>query len=128
MFPAFVRRFVTAARENKTEEVLWGTGSPLREFLHVDDVANAVYFFLQNHNDPEVVNIGSGSDITIRELAGKIAAAAGFRGEIRWDASRPDGMYRKLMDSSKARKLGWKPEISLDVGIERTIAEYCALV
>ena len=68
VFPAFVRRFVTAARENKTEEVLWGTGSPLREFLHVDDVANAVYFFLQNHNDPEVVNIGSGSDITIREI------------------------------------------------------------
>ena len=125
VFPAFVRRFVTAARENKTEEVLWGTGAPLREFLHVDDVANAVYFFLQNHNDPEVVNIGS--DITIRELAGKIAAAAGFRGEIRWDASKPDGMYRKLMDSSKARKLGWKPEITLDEGIERTVREYADL-
>uniref|UniRef100_UPI002591B68E NAD-dependent epimerase/dehydratase family protein n=1 Tax=uncultured Victivallis sp. TaxID=354118 RepID=UPI002591B68E len=124
VFPAFVRRFVTAARENKTEEVLWGTGAPLREFLHVDDVANAVYYFMQNHNDPEVVNIGSGSDITIRELAGKIAAAAGFRGEIRWDASRPDGMYRKLMDSSKARKLGWKPEITIDEGIRRTIQEY----
>ena len=127
MFPAFVRRFVTAARENKTEEVLWGTGAPLREFLHVDDVANAVYYFMQNHNDPEVVNIGSGSDITIRELAGKIAAAAGFRGEIRWDASRPDGMYRKLMDSSKARKLGWKPEITLDEGIERTVREYARM-
>ena len=127
VFPAFVRRFVTAARENKTEEVLWGTGAPLREFLHVDDVANAVYFFLQHHNDPEVVNIGSGSDITIRELAGKIAAAAGFRGEIRWDASRPDGMYRKLMDSSKARKLGWNPEITLDEGIERTVREYADL-
>ena len=127
VFPAFVRRFVTAARENKTEEVLWGTGAPLREFLHVDDVANAVYYFMQNHNDPEVVNIGSGSDITIRELAGKIAAAAGFRGEIRWDASRPDGMYRKLMDSSKARKLGWKPEITLDEGIERTVREYARM-
>ena len=125
VFPAFVRRFVTAARENKTEEVLWGTGSPVGVFVLVDDVANAVYFFLQNHNDPEVVNIGSGSDITIRELAGKIAAAAGFRGEIRWDASRPDGMYRKLMDSSRAHALGWKPEISLDEGIKRTVVEYC---
>ena len=127
VFPAFVRRFVTAARENRAVEVVWGTGAPLREFLHVDDVANAVYYFMQNHNDPEVVNIGSGSDITIRELAGKIAAAAGFRGEIRWDASRPDGMYRKLMDSSKARKLGWKPEITLDEGIERTVREYADL-
>ena len=124
VFPAFVRRFVTAVRENKTEEVLWGTGSPLREFLHVDDVANAVYYFMQNHNDPEVINIGYGSDITIRELAEKIAAAAGFKGEIKWDASKPDGMYRKLMDSSRAHALGWKPEISLDEGISRTIREY----
>ena len=126
VFPAFVRRFVTAARENRKEEVLWGTGAPLREFLHVDDVANAIYFFMQNHDDPEVVNIGYGSDITIRTLAEKIAAAAGFKGEIRWDASKPDGMYRKLMDSSRARALGWKPEITIDEGIARTIKEYLA--
>jgi GDP-L-fucose synthase len=124
VFPAFIRRFVTAARENKAEEVLWGTGKPLREFLHVDDVANAVYFFLQNHDDPNVINIGYGSDITIGELAEKIAAAAGFKGKITWDATKPDGMYRKLMDSSRAHALGWQPEIPLDQGIAKTIKEY----
>lgn len=124
VFPAFVRRFVEAAKINKKEEVVWGTGKPLREFLHVDDVASAVYFFMQNHNDPEVINIGYGSDITIRELAEKIAAAANFKGEIKWDAAKPDGMYRKLMDSSKAHRLGWQPQITLDAGIERTILEY----
>lgn len=124
VFPAFVRRFVEAARENRPEEVLWGTGKPLREFLHVDDVANAVYYFMQNHNEPEIINVGYGTDITIRELAEKIAAAAGFKGKINWDASRPDGMYRKLMDSSKARALGWSPQITLDEGIIRTVAEF----
>ena len=124
MFPAFVRRFVTAARENRAEEVLWGTGKPLREFLHVDDVADAVYYFMQNHNEPEVINIGYGTDITIKELAEKIAAAAGFKGELKWDAGKPDGMYRKLMDSSRARALGWAPKISLEEGIRRTVQEY----
>ena len=127
VFPALIRRFVTAARENKKEEILWGTGQPMREFLHVDDVANAVYFFMQNHNEPEVINIGYGSDITIKELAEKIAAAAGYQGKISWDATKPDGMYRKLMDSGKAAKLGWKPQISLEEGIERTITEYRSL-
>ena len=124
VFPAFVRRFVEAAEAGKSEEVLWGTGKPLREFLHVDDVADAVYFFLQNRNEPEVVNIGYGSDITIGELARKIADAAGFAGTLRWDASKPDGMYRKLMDSSRARALGWQPKITLDEGIRRTVQEY----
>jgi len=124
VFPAFIRRFVEAAHEHRPEEVLWGTGKPLREFLHVDDVANAVYFFLQNHEDPNVINIGYGSDITIKELAEKIAATAGFHGQIKWDATKPDGMYRKLMDSCKAHTLGWKPEIPLDDGIRRTISAY----
>ena len=124
VFPAMIRRFVTAADEHRAEEVLWGTGKPLREFLHVDDVANAVYYFLQNHDDPTVVNIGYGSDITIRELAEKIASAAGFTGEIKWDASKPDGMYRKLMDSSRAHALGWRPEITREEGITRTVEEY----
>ena len=124
VFPAFIRRFVTASDEGKKEEILWGTGRPLREFLHVDDVANAVFYFMQNHDEPEVINIGYGSDITIAELARKIADAAGFRGIISWDSSKPDGMYRKLMDSSKANSLGWKPSISLDDGIARTIREY----
>jgi len=126
VFPAMVRRFVAAADEKKPEETLWGTGKPLREFLHVDDVANAVCFFMQTRNEPEVINIGYGTDVTIRELAEKIAAAAGFTGRIAWDSTKPDGMYRKLMDSSKARALGWKPEITLDEGIRRTVAEYRA--
>lgn len=124
VFPAFIRRFVEAAANNIPEITLWGTGAPLREFLHVDDVANAVYFFMQNHNDPEVVNIGYGSDITIKELAEMIASAAGYNGKILWDASRPDGMYRKLMDSSRAHELGWRPQITLEEGIRRTILEY----
>ena len=124
VFPAFIRRFVEAAANNISEITLWGTGAPLREFLHVDDVANAVYFFMQNHNDPEVVNIGYGSDITIKELAEMIASAAGYKGKILWDASRPDGMYRKLMDSSRAHELGWQPQITLEEGIRRTIMEY----
>lgn len=124
VFPAFIRRFVTATDEGKEEEILWGTGRPLREFLHVDDVANAVFYFMQNHDEPEVINIGYGSDITIAELARKIAESAGFRGIISWDSSKPDGMFRKLMDSSKANSLGWKPSISLDEGIARTIREY----
>ena len=124
VFPTLVRRFVEAAAEGRPEEVLWGTGRPLREFLHVDDVANAVYYFMQNRSEPEVINIGYGSDVTIRELAEKIAAAAGYTGRIGWDSTKPDGMYRKLMDSSKARALGWKPEITLDEGIRRTVEDY----
>jgi len=124
VFPALIRRFVTAAAERRPEEVLWGSGKPLREFLHVDDVANAVYYFMQNHNEPEIINIGYGSDITIRELAEKISIAAGYTGKISWDSSKPDGMFRKLMDSTKARQLGWQPEISLDEGINRTIREF----
>lgn len=124
VFPALIRRFVTAAEKGNAEEQLWGTGTPLREFLHVDDVANAVYYFMQNRDEPEVINIGYGSDFTISELAGKIAKAAGYTGKIVWDSSKPDGMYRKLMDSSKARSLGWEPQITLDEGINRTVREF----
>lgn len=124
VFPAFIRKFVEAVRNDAKEVTLWGTGAPLREFMHVDDVANAVVYFMENHNDPGIINIGYGSDITIRELAEKIADAAGYTGKIVWDVSKPDGMYRKLMDSSKARALGWKPEISLEAGIARTIKEF----
>ena len=81
---------------------------------------------MQNRSEPEVINIGYGSDITIRELAEKIAKAAGFKGELKWDSTKPDGMYRKLMDSSKARSLGWKPQITLDEGIERTVKEFAS--
>ena len=124
VFPALIRKFVEGVRNNTKEISLWGTGTPLREFLHVDDVAGAVVYFLENHNDPDIINIGYGSDITIRELAEKIADAAGYTGIIVWVTSKPDGMYRKLMDSSKAHALGWHPEISLEEGIARTIKEF----
>ncbi len=124
VFPALVRRFVEAAKENCLEIVLWGTGKPRREFLHVDDLANAVFSFMQNRNEPEIINVGYGKDITIQELAKKIAVTVGFKGRICWDSSKPDGIYRKLMDSSRARMLGWKPEISLDEGIMQTVSEY----
>lgn len=127
VFPALVRRFVEAADRGVPAVTLWGSGAPLREFLHVDDLAEAVYFFLQHHDDPEFVNIGSGEELSIRELAGLIAAAAGFRGTINWDPAKPDGMPRKLLDSSKAGALGWRPAVSLAEGIRRTIAEYRGL-
>lgn len=124
VFPAFIRKFVEAVRNKIPEVTLWGSGKPLREFLHVDDVAEAVVYFMENHNDPNVINIGYGSDITIRELAEKIADAVGFTGEILWDSSKPDGMYRKLMDSSRARAFGWAPGITLEEGIARTVREF----
>ena len=124
VFPTFIRRFVEAAKERRPEEVLWGTGKPRREFMHVNDAAAAVFFFMQNHSRPEVINVGYGSDVSIRELAEKIAAATGFRGRLSWDATKPDGMYRKLMDSSKARTLGWCPQITLDEGIVQTVRNY----
>ncbi|MBS1370669.1 MAG: GDP-L-fucose synthase [Lentisphaeria bacterium] len=128
VFPALIRRFVEAAESGAPEVTLWGTGSVLREFLHVDDVARAVFFFMRERTDPEIVNIGSGSDLSIRELAEKIAAAAGYTGRICWDpAAAPDGMRRKLLDVSRARALGWRPEITLDEGIRRTVAEYRAM-
>ena len=127
VFPALIRRFTEAAANRADKVVLWGDGSALREFLHVDDLAQAVFYFMQEHNDPNIVNIGYGADLTIKELAHKIAAAAGYNGSIEWDTSKPNGMKRKLMDISRAAELGWQPAISLDAGIARTIAEYKAL-
>jgi GDP-L-fucose synthase len=121
---AFIRKFADAADESSGEVTLWGTGIARREFLHVDDLAGAVYFLMQNWNSPEFVNVGAGYDITIRELAEKIAAAAGFKGRIIWDSSKPDGMLKKCMDISKLKKIGFTPEISLDEGIAATLKEY----
>ncbi len=121
---ALVKRYADAADAGENEVVLWGTGSALREFLDVDDLAAAVVFLLERHNDPGVINVGSGKEISIKDLAAKVAAAAGFAGKTSWDASKPDGTPRKIMDSSRIHAMGWKPEISLDDGIRRLIAEY----
>lgn len=128
VFPALIRKFCTAADQHLPEVTLWGTGNPWREFMHVDDLADAVFYFInQAELPPELINTGAGSEITIRTLAETIAREANFHGNIKWDSSKPDGMFRKLLDSSLAQSLGWTPRISLRDGIRQTIREFRAL-
>lgn len=124
VLPAFIRRFVEATENGVAVETLWGTGSPKREFLHVDDLAAAVVHLGNDYNSPEHLNIGTGEDLTIKELAELVAELAGFNGEIAWDSSKPDGTPRKVLDVSKAKSLGWAPKISLRDGIASTISWY----
>ena len=128
VLPAFIRRFVEAAANGVAVETLWGTGSPKREFLHVDDLASAVVHLGNSYNSPEHLNIGTGEDLTIKELAVLVAELAGFKGEIAWDSSKPDGTPRKVLDVSKAKSLGWSPKISLRDGIASTISWYQSAV
>jgi len=123
VFPALIRKFSEAAK-NGTSVHLWGTGSPKREFLHVDDLAKAVVVLLEKYDKDEHINVGSGEDVTIKELAETIAAAAGFTGDVQWDSSKPDGTPRKVMDVSKIKSLGWAPQISLVDGIQQTVEYY----
>ena len=128
VFPALIRKFCNAADQQLPEVTLWGSGSPWREFMHVDDLANAVFFFInQPELPPDLINTGAGAEITIRTLAETIAHEAGFQGTITWDSSKPDGMFRKLLDSSLAQSLGWEPQISLLDGIRQTLREFRAL-
>jgi GDP-L-fucose synthase len=124
VLPAFIRRFVEAAESGASTVTLWGTGSPLREFLHVDDLAQAVVIASEKYDSSLHLNIGSGEDLSIKELASTVARAAGFSGEIHWDASKPDGTPRKVLDVSRIKALGWKPTITLEEGIASTIAWY----
>jgi GDP-L-fucose synthase len=124
VFPALIRKFVEGKRENAKSVTLWGTGSPKREFLHVDDLAIAILLCLEKYDSDEHINIGSGVDLSIKELATKVAKAAGFTGEIIWDSSKPDGTPRKVLDITKISNLGWKPSISLDQGIDQTVNWY----
>ena len=124
VLPAFIRRFVDAAQSEVAVERLWGTGAPRREFLHVDDLATAVLHLGSTYNAPQHLNIGTGEDLTIKELAELVAELAGFNGEIAWDSTKPDGTPRKVLDVSKAKSLGWAPKISLRDGIASTIAWY----
>ena len=124
VLPAFIRRFVEAAESGASTVTLWGSGSPLREFLHVDDLAQAVVIASEEYDSSLHLNIGSGEDLSIKELASTVAHAAGFSGEIHWDASKPDGTPRKVLDVSRIKALGWKPTITLEEGIASTIAWY----
>ncbi len=114
---AFIRRFHEAKMSGAESATIWGTGSPLREFMHVDDLASAVVFLLEHYDDPETINVGSGQEISISDLANLIAEIVGFDGSIDHDLSRPDGTPRKMLDSSRLHALGWKPRWELREGI-----------
>lgn len=124
VLPALIRRFEEARVERDRTVTLWGSGAPRREFLHVDDLAGACLLLMDKYKDPMPVNVGSGMDMTIRELAELVARVVGYRGEIRFDASKPDGTPRKLADSTRLRALGWKPHVGLEEGITETVMWY----
>lgn len=120
---ALLRRF-HEAREQGTTPTLWGTGAPRREFLHVDDCADACLFLMDRYSDPMIMNVGAGQDIAIAELAALVAEVVGYQGGMHWDRAKPDGMPRKLMDSSRIAALGWKPSTALADGLRRTYSWY----
>lgn len=124
VLPALIRKFHEAKMNGEEKVVMWGTGSPLREFLHADDLADACYYLMQHYNEPGLVNIGVGEDIAIKDLAVLISKIVGFEGNIEHDLSKPDGTPRKLMDVSKLHGLGWKAKTGLEEGIRKVYAEY----
>jgi GDP-L-fucose synthase len=126
VLPALIRKFHEAKAAGRPEVVAWGTGKPMREFLHVDDLADACAFLLQLSNPPDWINVGTGTDVTIKELTECVAEVTGFKGRITWDASKPDGTPRKLMDVSRLANLGWKAKIGLREGVAKTYASFLA--
>jgi GDP-L-fucose synthase len=120
VLPALIRRFHEAKIRGEENVTVWGTGTPRREFLHVDDLADAVIFMLRNYNAEEMINVGWGQDLTIRELAEMVMSAIGYSGGLEFDSSKPDGTPRKLLDVTRLNDLGWRPRISLKSGIEST--------
>jgi GDP-L-fucose synthase len=120
VLPAMIRRFHEAKQSGAASVTLWGTGTPRREFLHVDDLARACLFLLEAYDDPEPINVGVGEDITIRHLAQTVARIVGYEGDLEWDTSKPDGTPRKLLDVTKLTDLGWKAEIPLEDGVRST--------
>uniref|UniRef100_UPI00404793B9 GDP-L-fucose synthase family protein n=1 Tax=Algoriphagus sp. TaxID=1872435 RepID=UPI00404793B9 len=128
VLPALISRIVLAKKNNEQFVTIWGTGTPRREFLHVDDLADACYYLLQNYNEQGLVNIGCGTDVSIKELADLIIAEVGYEGKVVFDISRPDGTLRKLMDTSKLSNLGWTPKIDFKKGLMKTIQEFNNLI
>lgn len=126
VLPALLRRFDEAAATDAPDITLWGSGTPRREFLHVDDLADAAVYLMQHYSAPEIINVGVGTDVSISELADLVARATGYRGTIQWDTRRPDGPPRKLLDTRRLTDLGWQPRISLADGIAHTLAWYRA--
>jgi len=124
VLPAFIHRFHDAKVTGAPSVTVWGTGSPRREFLHVDDLAEACLLLLQQYDSPETINVGLGDDMPIRELAETVASVVGYTGSLEWDTSKPDGMPRKLLDTSRINELGWKPQISLREGVASTYTWY----
>jgi GDP-L-fucose synthase len=124
VLPALIRKFIEAKQNNKSEVTVWGSGTPLREFLHTDDLAKAVLLCMEKYDDAQQINVGSGVEISILDLANKIAEKVGFSGSIVMDANKPDGTPRKVLDITKVSNLGWKPTISLDQGIASTVEWY----
>ena len=123
VLPALIRRIVLAKKNNEPNVNIWGTGTPRREFLHVDDLADACFFLLKNYNEQGLVNIGCGTDVSIKKLAELIVTEVGYEGRLMFDTTKPDGTPRKLMDTSKINNLGWRSKIDLAEGIKKTIKE-----
>jgi GDP-L-fucose synthase len=127
VLPALISKFHTAKEENQDAVEVWGTGSPLREFLHVDDLADACYFLMKNYDEKLFVNVGTGEDLSIKSLAELVKKTVGFTGELKWNTSKPDGTPRKLMDVGRLHNLGWKHSINLEEGIASVYEEYKSL-
>lgn len=124
VLPAMIRKFHEAKENGHSPVILWGDGSPMREFLHTDDLAEALVFLMENYSEKQFINVGYGSDVTIKELAELIQKTVGHEGEVQWDSSKPNGTPKKLMDSSKLRSLGWAPKISLEEGVKRVYQDF----
>jgi GDP-L-fucose synthase len=124
VLPALIRKFHEGKINGLPEVEVWGTGSPLREFLHVDDLADACYFLMLNYSEKEFVNVGTGTDLSIKSLAEMVKDIVGYQGQLVWNTSKPDGTPRKLMNVSKLESLGWKHQIDLKKGIEMVYSEF----
>lgn len=124
VLPALIRKFDEAKNNGSTEVTIWGTGSPMREFLFADDLADACYYLMENYNEPQLINIGTGQDLTIKDLALSIKKVVGFEGKLVFDTTKPDGTPRKLMDVSKLHHLGWQHQIELNEGLKLAYQDY----